>query len=147
MALKLYRRHRKECEGKHPEDARTGEFEEGRRGWKRCACIIHAAGTLQRKFKRRQTGQTDWDAAKALAAAWKRAGSWNGEVNQPELLPEPTRNKRTTLEQAIKAFLAEFQEHAAFATQKKYRLRVPVSMTPESPRNRCRYCRGFSQDA
>jgi integrase len=122
MALKLYRRHRKECEGKHPEDARTGEFEEGRRGWKRCACIIHAAGTLQGKFNRRQTGQTDWDAAKALAAAWERAGSWNGEVSQPELLPEPTRNKRTTLEKAIKAFLAEFEEHAAFATQKKYRL-------------------------
>jgi hypothetical protein len=29
MALKLYRRHRKECEGGHSEDARTGEFEEG----------------------------------------------------------------------------------------------------------------------
>jgi len=38
MALKLYRRHRIECEGGHSEDARTGEFEEGRRGWKRCGC-------------------------------------------------------------------------------------------------------------
>src|SRR5207249_8847032 len=32
MALKLYRRHRKECEGGHAEDACSGEFEEGRRG-------------------------------------------------------------------------------------------------------------------
>lgn len=30
MALKLYRRHRKECEAGHPEDSRTGEFDEGR---------------------------------------------------------------------------------------------------------------------
>jgi hypothetical protein len=45
MALKLYRRHRTECEGSHPEDSRSGEFEEGRRGWRRCACQIHASGT------------------------------------------------------------------------------------------------------
>ena len=46
MPLKLYRRHRKECEAARPEDTRTGEFEEGRRGWKKCACLIHASGTL-----------------------------------------------------------------------------------------------------
>jgi hypothetical protein len=34
MALKLYRRHRKEREAGHPEDERTGEVEERRRGWK-----------------------------------------------------------------------------------------------------------------
>ena len=47
MVLKLYRRHRIDCEGNHPEDSRSGEFEEGRRGWKKCACLIHASGTLQ----------------------------------------------------------------------------------------------------
>jgi hypothetical protein len=41
MVLKLYRRHRIDCEGNHPEDSRSGEFEEGRRGWKKCACLIH----------------------------------------------------------------------------------------------------------
>ena len=35
-----------ECEGKHAEDARSGEFEEGRRGWKKCACLIHVSGTV-----------------------------------------------------------------------------------------------------
>ena len=35
MALRLYRRHRKECEAGPPEDFKSGEFEEGRRGWKR----------------------------------------------------------------------------------------------------------------
>ena len=53
MALKLYRRHRKECEAKHPEGHRTGEFEESRRGWKHCACLIHATGSINGKFNRR----------------------------------------------------------------------------------------------
>jgi hypothetical protein len=53
MALQLYRRHRKECESGHAEDSKSGQFEEGRRGWKRCACMIHASGTLGGKFKRR----------------------------------------------------------------------------------------------
>jgi hypothetical protein len=61
MALKLYRRHRKECEGGHAEDARTGEFEEGRRSWKRCGCLIHVAGTLGGKFSRKQTSKVLWD--------------------------------------------------------------------------------------
>lgn len=46
MALKLYRQHGTDCEGKHPEDSRSGEFEEGRRGWKKCACVVHVSGTL-----------------------------------------------------------------------------------------------------
>ena len=120
MSLKLYRRHRKECEGKHSEDERTGEFEEGRRGWKRCACIIHAAGTIGGKFNRRQTGQTDWESAKTVTAAWETAGTW-GEAPAPQ--PEvPSASNRVTIDRATKTFLAEFQEHAAFATQKKYRL-------------------------
>jgi hypothetical protein len=30
MALQLYRRHRKECKAGHPEDSKSGQFEEGR---------------------------------------------------------------------------------------------------------------------
>src|SRR5215510_8741951 len=80
MALKLYRRHRKECEGGHPEDSRSGEFEEGRRGWKKCACLIHLSGTLGGKFNRKQTGRSDWDEAKALVVSWKTTDSWDGKV-------------------------------------------------------------------
>jgi len=69
LALKLYRRHRLECEAELPEDARTGEVDERRRGWKKCACLIHASGTLNGHFSRKQTGKTDWDEAKAVAAA------------------------------------------------------------------------------
>ena len=30
----LYSRHRKECEAGRPEDSKSGQFEEGRIGWK-----------------------------------------------------------------------------------------------------------------
>ncbi len=123
MALKLYRRHRKECEGAHPEDARTGEFEEGRRGWKKCGCLIHVSGTLNGKFNRRQTGKAEWDEAKALAALLEKANSWDDQSNiEPPLPPTaeatPT---RITIARAIALFTTEFQEYAAPATQKKYR--------------------------
>jgi len=122
MALKLYRRHRKECEGGHPEDARTGQFEEGRRGWKRCACIIHVAGTLGKKFNRRQTGETDWERARAVADACQKTGSWDGEIiPPPQPLPEPSPH-RVAVSTATQTFLDELQETAAFATHKKYRL-------------------------
>jgi hypothetical protein len=40
----------------------------------------------------------------------------------PEPLPEFTKPHRATVAHAVKAFLAELQETAAFATHKKYRL-------------------------
>lgn len=76
MALRLYRRHRKECEAKHPEDFRSSEFEEHRRGGKRCGCPIHVSGSMASKFKRQSTGQWEWDAAKEVVAQWESAGVW-----------------------------------------------------------------------
>jgi len=52
----------------------SGEFDETRRGWKRCGCLIHVSGTLGGKFKRKQTGKSNWDEAKAVAADWEKAG-------------------------------------------------------------------------
>lgn len=126
MALKLYRRHRKECEGAHPEDARTGEFEEGRRGWKKCGCLIHVSGTLAGRFSRKQTGKSDWDEAKAVAAQWENAASWDGQGRADEPLSLPTATiaadpSRVTVARAISAFTAEFEEYAAQATRKKYK--------------------------
>lgn len=55
MGLTLYRRHCKECEAGYPEDLRSREFDETRRGWKKGGCLIHVSGTLGGKFKRKQT--------------------------------------------------------------------------------------------
>jgi hypothetical protein len=124
MALKLYRRHRKECEGGHPEDARSGEFEEGRRGWKKCACLIHVSGTLGVQFNRKQTGKSDWDEAKALVASWETANSWDGKV---EAAPPPPRIStpvpgRITIADATKVFLSNREgAKIAHATLRKYK--------------------------
>ena len=124
MALNLYRRHRKECEGSHSEDTRTGQFEEGRRGWKKCACAIHVSGTLGGKFSRRQTGTADWDEAKALVALWQQSGSWDGQDKIEAPLPLPATNpepERISVDRAIAAFTAEFEEHTALNTQRNYK--------------------------
>jgi site-specific recombinase XerD len=127
VPLKLYRRHRKECEGGHLEDARTCQFEEGRRGWKKCGCMIHVSGTLAGTFSRKQTGKTDWDEAKALADQWENADDWDGQgkadepvslPTAPPVFPDP---KRVTVARAIAAFTTEFEEYAAEATCKKYK--------------------------
>ncbi|HTV55315.1 MAG TPA: site-specific integrase [Terriglobia bacterium] len=122
MALKLYRRHRKECEAGLPEDARTGEVEERRRGWKKCACLIHASGTLGGHFNRRQTGRFTWDEARAVAAAWEEAGSWDGKPEPPSPpLQEPV-SSRITLDEATKVFLALREgDKIAPATLRKYK--------------------------
>jgi hypothetical protein len=92
MALELCRRHRKECEGGHPEDSKTGEFEEGRRGWKKCACLIHVSSTVNGIFNRQQTGKPDWDEAKVIASQWEAAKSWNGVPKEP--LTDPPQKAR-----------------------------------------------------
>ncbi len=117
MPLTLYRRHRKDCEASRPEGIFTGEFEENRRGAKRCSCVIHASGTLGGKFKRQRTGHFKWDEARAVAAQWEAAGAWHGSVPPAEpLAPEPPRG--VTIADATEAFLAKCKNrgiHAAHA--------------------------------
>jgi integrase len=124
MPLKLYRRHRKECEADLPEDARTGEVEERRRGWKKCACLIHASGTLSGKFARKQTGKYTWEEAKAVAVAWEEAGSWDGKVGPPPEPPAPTApvSARITIDEATEVFFALREgDNIAPATLRKYK--------------------------
>ncbi len=123
MAVKLYRRHRKECEGGHLEDSRSGEFEEGRRGWKKCACLIHVSGTLAGMFNRKQTGKSDWDEAKALVASWETADAWDGkgEPAPPPPVPAPVPG-RIAIADATKVFLSNREgAKIAHATLRKYK--------------------------
>jgi len=91
--LNLYRRHRAECEAGHPEESRSGEFEERRKGWKRCASFIFASGTLAGQFKRKFTGKSDWEEARVVTAKWETAQSWDG---RPKAAPAPQPAKRET---------------------------------------------------
>lgn len=107
MPLTLYRRHRKDCEASHPEGSFTGEFEESRRGAKRCACVIHASGTLAGKFNRKRTGCFKWDDARRVAAQWEAAGSWDGSIQPPQPEPpQPAKEQGITLAEVAEAYLA-----------------------------------------
>jgi hypothetical protein len=112
MAINLYRRHRAECEAGHPEQFRSGEFEERKKGWKRCACLIHASGTLKGKFRRKSTGLTDWDQARELVAHWK---SWGDESPTPAPGPHPASfsTDRITIEKAVREYQAELADSHA----------------------------------
>jgi hypothetical protein len=116
VAINLYRRHRLDCEAGRPEDFRSGEFEERKKGWKRCACLIFASGTLGGKFKRRSTGQNDWEKARETVSKWK---DWGGEL--PASVPEKISVSKVTIDRAVKAFLAAHAESSAPATQRMYR--------------------------
>jgi hypothetical protein len=113
MALTVYRRHRPECEGEHGKDSRSGQFEEGRRGWKRCACLIHASGTLGGKFNRKQTGRSAWDEARAVAAVWEAAGQWDDEEPDPANPGPAEKPGDVTIARAIKDYLSEHERDSA----------------------------------
>jgi integrase/recombinase XerC len=122
MSLNLYRRHRQECEASHPEESRSGEFDERKKGWKRCACQIFASGTLAGKFKRRYTGKSDWEEAKAVVTSWEGAQSWTGTVSPapaPVIVQDPP---RISVADATKVFLSHRESaKIAAATLRKYR--------------------------
>jgi integrase len=123
VALNLYRRHRDACEGGQRFDSRSGEFEERKRGWKRCACLIFISGTLDRKFSRKCTDKADWIEARRIADEYEKAGSWTGK---PNLLPpprEPALEKaRVTIADASKIFITNREAAGlAPATLRKYR--------------------------
>jgi hypothetical protein len=125
MALNLYRRHRLECEAGHPEDFRSGEWEERRKGWKRCNCAIHVSGTLGGKFKRRATGATTWDDARGYATRLELADSWDLKMPPaapPAVLEAATAEaSRVTIAHAIEVFLANREASVALPTFRKYK--------------------------
>src|ERR1700733_993280 len=130
MALNLYRRHFRtagKCLGGSEPDSRNYETDELRRGWKKCRCPIYADGTLGEKFKRKNTRQTTWQEAKAVAGAWEAAGRWDKDTCAPTA-PLPAVDsvvcppEGVTIERVAAAFLAEHAEMSAPNTQKKYAL-------------------------
>ena len=120
-AAALYRRHRQECKGGHPHNSRTSEYDERKKGWKRCECPIFVSGTLHRKFRRNNTGQWEFESARAVAAALERARSSRAAVPEVRSAEEP-RTARITIEDATEAFLAKCRNrNIAPNTLAKYR--------------------------
>ena len=124
MALNLYRRHGSHCVGHRALHAMSYEADELRRSWKSCRCPIYASGTLNGRFKRRNTERTTWDEAKAVVRAWEDAGSWDGlvRVETPQMPPPLAPEASVTIERAIEAYRTELAEYAATSTQRIYGL-------------------------
>lgn len=129
MPLNLYRRHFRtpgKCLGGFDPDFRNYETDELRRGWKRCHCPIYADGTLGGDFKRKNTKQTSWPDAKAVASAWEAAGRWQDDDTAPPAPSQPSPEpiaptpEGVTIERAAAAFLGEHAESSAWNTQRNY---------------------------
>ena len=129
MALALYRRHRRDCKAGHPEESRTSEYDERKKGWKRCECPVFLSGTLQGRFKRHNSGQWEWESAKAIAGQFEVAGSWTGlsehsapAAHQSVETPHDSQPPRIAIADAIQVFLTHREgAKIAAATLRKYR--------------------------
>ncbi|MGE0705198.1 MAG: tyrosine-type recombinase/integrase [Vicinamibacterales bacterium] len=125
MALHLYRRHRTDCDAGRPNESRSSELEERRKGWgRKCRCLIQISGTLAGKFSRKTTSTAEWEVARRFAGAFEKAGSWTGESLPVPELPKATPDQaktRHTIADACKVFLANRESaNLAPATFRKY---------------------------
>jgi hypothetical protein len=75
--LSVYRGHKLNCKAGYAKDFRSNELDEPKKGFKKCSCPIVASGTLSGVSRRQTTGAWEFDDAKAIAAAWDAAGSWD----------------------------------------------------------------------
>jgi integrase len=127
MPVALYRRHRLNCKGCHTHNSRSSEYDERKKGWKRCECPIFVSGTLQGTFKRRNTGQWEWDAARLKALSYEDDGSWDrsrqtDQVQVAPAGPAGEERQRITLADAVNIFLTNREgAKIAPATLRKYR--------------------------
>jgi len=121
MALHRYRRHRPGCEGGHAAETRSGEFDERKKGWRRCACVIFISGTLGGSFSRKATGTADWAEAHRIAELFETAESWTGIPKPEPVIPKPAPPLRVTIEDAFSAFLANREATVAYPTYRKYK--------------------------
>jgi len=124
MKLNLYRRHRPYCESGKPEDSRSTERDERRKGWgRKCHCQIHLSGTLDGKFSRKATRASAWSEAQRIAEAYERADSWTGTPKPVLVAPEPVAAKsRVTIADACQIFITNRESAGlADATLRKYR--------------------------
>jgi integrase len=123
--LALYRRHRQNCKGNHKHNSRTSEYDERKKGWRRCECPIFVSGTLAGHFDRQNTGKWEWEDAQAAAAAFEVCGNWTGKLPAPLQQPSTpalATEKRVTIAEAVRAYLASREgTKIGPATLRKYR--------------------------
>jgi integrase len=110
VPLHLYRRHNAECSQTRPPESISREPQENPRfKWKKCDCSIFASGKLTDGFKRKNTGKSTWEEAKAQATTWEQAGSW-AAPSVPLVTPSETGKpdpQSVTIESEMEMFFAK----------------------------------------
>jgi site-specific recombinase XerD len=127
MRLHLYRRHRRDCKSGHPEESRSSELEERHKSWRRCECPIFATGTFVKgRRQRKSTAEWQWEPAKAIAARWEAAGSWD-QTTTPSagIKPAQAAVPRMSITDATEAYLARCQNRGLTdSSLSKYRTSI-----------------------
>ncbi len=128
--LALYRRHRRDCKGSHAEELRTSEYDERKKGWRRCECSIFLSGTLHGKFKRQTTGKWEWDDARLIAVQWEGLGRWNASLNETVTTSAATNDAfdSATIKDATEAFLARCRDRGMLRIRFLQAVEDPVQM-------------------
>lgn len=126
MFLTLYRRHRRNCIGSHPEGSQTSETEERKKGFKHCECFISMSGTLVKKFDRRNTKESEWPRALAKAKAQEALGSWDNVVAVPETTSEAA--PRISIEEACAAWKNK-KLNPAVQPSTAYQRKIPLLLS------------------
>jgi hypothetical protein len=106
-------------------NTRSSEYDERKKGWKRCERPIFLSGTQRGTSKRHNTGKREWLDAQPIAAAIETCGNWSGKIPvspQPSLAPTTPQARPITIADAVKAYLAN-REGAKISpdTLRKYR--------------------------
>ena len=88
-------------------------------------CAIHISGTLG-QFKRRATGRTTWDEARAFATVFEIADACDAKAPSLSILQAPASTAssnapRVTVVHAIEVFLANREASVALPTYRKYK--------------------------
>lgn len=103
--LTLYKRHTKPCaEGRWTaESGKTVGQLRADRGYRRCACPIHAEGTLRIDgFVRKATGEVKWEKAEDLKKQWEEAGTLDVALRPPT---NPGPEEPPTIEHVVEQFM------------------------------------------
>jgi hypothetical protein len=72
------------------------------------ALKLYASGTLGGRFNRKQTGKSDWDEARAVAATWEAARSWDERVYETVMPAAEISegDKQLTIQDVAEAYVA-----------------------------------------
>jgi integrase len=124
MALRLIRRHVKDCQYKSTR-------------YRRCKCPIHVYGTLAGEKVRRALDQTSWDAATDLINAWTTAG----EIGVVKV-------EAPTIREAISKYFEDCQaRNLGWEAMRKYRHLLDDRFLPWSERKGLNNLRQVSVDS